>query len=150
MPALSLNASVTRPCCGRRVDIVKPKLLPCIQNSSCLNSFGASTSGRSLKGKFLRPFACPHTGDGANFCSSASIFCSVLIMTGFNFVIFVLTLVLLRYEISGRRLITRASAAETPEQAIERRLRESKRVEERVQQIYCEEDWNKELEKVLL
>lgn len=42
-------------------------------------------------------------------------------------------------------MVCRAKPNETPEEAAERRLRESKRVEERVVDIETWEDWEREL-----
>ena len=41
--------------------------------------------------------------------------------------------------------MTRATAHEAPEDALQRRLRESQRVDERVKFIYNSEDWHREV-----
>jgi len=41
--------------------------------------------------------------------------------------------------------VTRATAQEAPEDALQRRVRESQRVDERVKFIYNSEDWHREL-----
>jgi len=41
--------------------------------------------------------------------------------------------------------VTRATAHEAPEDALQRRVRESQRVDERVKFIYNSEDWHREL-----